>query len=221
MASRAPRLGFFSLAILLVATWGVDFAERYALRRAATQYDAGVIQKLMLVSTGLDVVLGLGFVGALLALCLAPRSTRVVVLAQIAATLAALSVLMRGGVVLLFLGGAFAAGEGGLGTVMQLQATAVTLADATGSALLLVVLSRVAKAAGAPGARWLAMGGLTLVLGRMAVIGVSLALGDDLATRAVLEQVQGWAYLGYALLTLGLCLHAGVVVTRIPDELPG
>jgi hypothetical protein len=217
MASRLPRLGFFSLATLLVTSWAVEFGGRYALRAAAAQYDAAVIQKLTLVSIAIDVVLGMGFVAALLALCLTPRSTRVVVLAQIAATLAALAVLMRGGAILLLVSGAFSAGED-LATFTQVGTAAVTLVDALGSALLLVVLSRVARAARAPGARWLALGGLLLVVGRMAVIGVSFGLGDDAATRAVLEQVQSWAYLAYALLTLGLCVRAGILVTRIPDE---
>jgi hypothetical protein len=216
-ASRAPRLGFFSLAILLVLGWAADFGARYALRVVETKFDATAVRQLLVVSSVVDVVLGLGVVFALLLLCLAPRVARVVVLAQLAATLTALAVLVRGGVLLLVSSGALT-GDAGIAGAAHVAGTAVTFAEAIGAGLLLLVLSRVARAAGAGAVRWLAFGGLALVLVRMMALALALTVAPDPATQELLQQTQAWALLGYELLTLGLCIHAGVVVTRIPDE---
>jgi hypothetical protein len=216
--SRAPQRGFFSLAVLLLLTWASEYAEREGLRRAALTYDLGSIEAMMNVVTAIDVLLGLGVVVALLVLCLAPRSARVTLPAQLAATLAALSVLVRGGARLLLASGVFASGSAGT-TFARYGGAAVTLADIAGSALLLVAIARVARAARAPVARAFAIVALVVVLVRLASYAATALVGADPGTLETLELVQGSAFLVYELLILWLCVHAGVVVTRIPDDL--
>ena len=216
--SRAPRRGFFALALLLTLSWAAEVAEREGLRRAALTYDLGTVEAAMNVITAVDVLLGLGTVVSLLLLCLAPRSARVTVPAQVAATLAALSVLVRGGVRLLLASGAFAA----TATFARCGGVAVTLADMASGALLLVVIFRVARAARARVALAFAILGLLLIFARLVAYSVSTFAGAAFAVPDALDVLQFWSAVAAALITLWLCIHAGIVVTRIPDDLaPG
>jgi hypothetical protein len=216
--SRAPRRGFFALAGLLAVVWVAEIAEREGLRRAALTYDLGTMEAAMNVITGVDVLLGLGVVVSLLLLCLAPRSARVTVPAQVAATLTALSVLVRGGVRLLLASGAFAA----TATFSRYGGVAVALADMAAGALLFVVILRVARAARSHVAFAFAILGLVLILARLVAYSLTTFADAAFAIPDTLDLVQFWSSLGAALLTLWLCIHAGVVVMRIPDDLtPG
>jgi hypothetical protein len=216
--SRAPRRGFFALALLLPLTWAAETAEREGLRRAALTYDLGTLEAAMNVITGVDVLVGLATVVSLLLLCLAPRSARVTLPAQVAATLRALEVLVRGGVRLLLASGAFAV----TATFSRYGGVAVTLADMASGALLLVVILRVARAARAPAASALAILGLVLLLVRLVAYSLAAFAGAPSATPDPLDLVQLWSSVAAALLTLWLCLRAGVLVARIPDDLaPG
>jgi hypothetical protein len=174
---------------------------------------------MMNVITVVDVAVGLGIVVSLLLLCLAPRSARVTFPAQVAATLAALGVLVRGGARLLLASGAFSAPGAGT-TFMRYGGTVVTLADIAGAALLLVVIARVTRAARAHVAFAFAIVALVGVLVRFVSYALTAYPGWDPATLDTLNLVQPWAYLGYELLLLWLCVHAGVVVTRTPDDVP-
>jgi hypothetical protein len=216
--SRAPRRGFFALAVLLPLTWTSGFAEREGLRRAAVTYDLGTIETAMNVITVVDVVLGLGVIVALLLLCLAPRSARVTVPAQVAATLAALGVLVRGGVRLLLASGAFSASA----AFARYGGIVVAFADIAGSALLFVMILRVTRVARAHVAFGFGIVGLGLVLGNAVAFTLVTFGSEALGGGGTLALVESWAALGATLLTFWLCIHAGVVVTRIPDDLaPG
>jgi hypothetical protein len=213
--SRAPRRGFFALAVLLPLVWASEIAEREGLRRAALTYDLGTVEAAMNVITAVDVALGLGVVVSLLLLCLAPRSARLTVPAQVAATLTALAVLVRGGVRLLLASGAFAA----TAAFSRGGGVVVALADVAAGALLFVVVLRVARAARAHVAFAFAILGLFLVLARLVAYSLTMIAGVASATPDPLDLVQAWSSLGAALLTLWLCIHAGILVTRIPDDL--
>ncbi len=212
--SRAPRRGFFALALLLVLTWVSQFAEREGLRRAALTYDLGAVELAMNVITLVDVILGLGVVVSLLLVCLAPRSARVTVPAQVAATFAALAVLVRGGLRLLLASGGFSASP----DLGHYGGIAVGYADLASSALLFVVLLRVTRAAKAHVAFAFAVFGLVLVLATLIAFSLTTFAGEALAMRDVLDRVQFWAATGSSTLSLWLCVHAGVVVMRIPDD---
>ena len=216
--SRAPRRGFFALAALLLLRLGFDYAEREGIRRAALTYSLASVEAMMNVITFVDVVLGLGVVIALLVLCLAPRSARVTFPAQIAATLAALGVLIRGGMHLLLSSGAFRGGGGGT-AVARYVVIVATLVDIAGGALLLLVIARVTHAAKARVALSFAIVALVLVFARLTAYALTAFVGEVPVTLETLDLVQGWTFLVYEALLVWLCVHAGVVVTRIPDDL--
>jgi hypothetical protein len=216
--SRAPRRGFFALAVLLLLTWGTGYAEREGLRRAALTYQLASVEAMLNVITVVDVALGLGVVVSLLVLCLAPRSARVTVPAQVAATLAALGVLVRGGLHLLVSSGAFRGGGGGA-TVAPYVVVVATLADIAEGALLLLVIARVTWAARAHVAFAFTIVAFVLVLARLTAYALTALIGTIPVTLDTLDLVQSWAFLVYDVLLVWLCVHAGVVVKRIPDDL--
>jgi len=204
--------------VLLLLTWGIDYAEREGLRRAALTYQLASVEAMLNVITFVDVALGLGVVVSLLVLCLAPRAARVTWPAQVAATLAALGVLVRGGLHLLVSSGAFRAGGGGT-TIAPYVTVVSTLADVAGGALLLLVIARVTRAARARVAFAFAIVALVVVLVRLTAYALTALVGPIPVTFETLGLVQSWAFLVYEVLLVWLCVHAGVVVTRIPDEL--
>jgi hypothetical protein len=170
---------------------------------------------MMNVITAVDVALGLGVVVSLLVLCLAPRSARVTFPAQVAATLAALNVLVRGGARLLLASKAFSLGSAN--TFARYTGVATTLGYIAWIALLLVVIARVTRAARARVAFSFTIVALVLVLAHLAAYALGFLV--DPLTLATLSLVWVKAFVAYDLLVLWLCVHAGVVVTRIPDDL--
>jgi hypothetical protein len=217
--SRVPRLAFLALAGLQVLLWVLDLGEPYVVPPIARRFEIASTDLVLNVFTAVDVVLGLGFVVALLMLSLAPRSARIVVLAQGAATLAALGVLLKGGARLLVSSGAFSSGAG-VDVFTRFGGAAVTLADAAASVFLLLVLGRVARAAGAGGARALAIVALVILGARMVAYGLSAAGVVVPGPPETLELVQRGTYLVYETILVALCVTAGVIVTRIPDDIP-
>jgi hypothetical protein len=218
MESRMPRVGLFALASFLALDGGLAAGQRYVVPIASRQFEPAAVDVLLYVVTFVDVALGLGVVVALLALCLAPRSTRVVVLAQSAAMLAALTLLLRVGSRLLLSGGAFSS-PAVVATLTRLGGTVVSLGNAAVSALLLVVILRVTRAGRAPVAAAVALIALVLVGARVVAQGLSLAgvIADPGAMEA-LDLGQRWGQIGCDVLIIGLCVRASTVVGRVPAD---